>query len=633
MKGKPLFASGYSNYQMFKATLQFIASRDLSVTPLVIGESDYTPEKSDSPVLFDAQHNLNILYKMTSWSYKQLRHEAKLTMDVLSKSIFDQFDNVFVSRIDRPCEKFDALVRAKMPSPEVLAELSKGEVGNTDRRSFYARKIHRVLSKALTDRVQMIHIQLPERSPWSPQNKAAKKDGDSLTIGFLFNPDTYNRAVDHGPPAESKREAAVFRKFWGEKSELRRFKDGSILESCVWDMNDAKNPVVFQIVKHALKQHFGDWIVDSLNYLGDSALLARLPPPHPLGSVKTSVFLPAMTGFDTLVSDLRGLEGIPLHIRHIQPASASLRYTSIDVPLPKPDSGLLMEPADVVLQFETSNRWPDDVPAIQKTKLAFLLKIAELMEEAGIQATTRVGLENPGHPMQNAGYLDIIYNVGPAYRVRIFHEKEEYLLSRALKNRSLPTHEKAELASSLAIARRSFVETPLLNQALQTACTRYPLLSTTIRLVKLWFRSQLLDSSHISDEFIELLVAKIFIHSYPYLPPASLTSGFLRTLQFLARWDWRDDPLIVDFSDEMTATDVDAIQNLMEEIRKVDPGFNKTTLFVATNFQKKDGAVWTRNLEKVVAGRMTLIARAAENLIKKSGMDIPFSVSTLAPFG
>jgi U3 small nucleolar RNA-associated protein 22 len=29
--------------------------------------------------------------------------------------------------------------------------------------------------------------------------------------------------------------AAVFREFWGDKAELRRFKDGSILEAVVWE--------------------------------------------------------------------------------------------------------------------------------------------------------------------------------------------------------------------------------------------------------------------------------------------------------------------------------------------------------------------------------------------------------------
>ena len=38
-------------------------------------------------------------------------------------------------------------------------------------------------------------------------------------------------------------------------------------------------------------------------------------------------------------------------------------------------------PADVILQFEGSGRWPDDLVAIQRTKIAFLLKINDMLQE------------------------------------------------------------------------------------------------------------------------------------------------------------------------------------------------------------------------------------------------------------
>src|SRR5690606_25599263 len=96
-------------------------------------------------------------------------------------------------------------------------------------------------------------------------------------------------------------------------------------------------------------------------------------------------------------------------------------------------------------------------------------------------------------------------------------------------------------------------------------------------------------------------------------------------------WDWRQDPLIVDFSGEFKNSDVDAIQESFEALRKADPGFNRLAVFAVTNTQRTDGGVWTRNLEKVVAGRMTLIARAAMETIKKNGTEIPVSVSHIQP--
>lgn len=50
-------------------------------------------------------------------------------------------------------------------------------------------------------------------------------------------------------------QASDFRTFWGEKSELRRFQDGSICEAVVWEAKTIcqKRLIPEQIVKHLLK--------------------------------------------------------------------------------------------------------------------------------------------------------------------------------------------------------------------------------------------------------------------------------------------------------------------------------------------------------------------------------------------
>lgn len=69
-KGHGLLATGYSNYQMFKAMLQFLASRNLAIDPLVFGTKENVKRLGAKvPVVFDGEHGVNILFKMTSWSY------------------------------------------------------------------------------------------------------------------------------------------------------------------------------------------------------------------------------------------------------------------------------------------------------------------------------------------------------------------------------------------------------------------------------------------------------------------------------------------------------------------------------------------------------------------------------------
>lgn len=77
-KGQALLSPGYSSYQMFKAVLQYIANNDLAASPAVIGDSDYKPTKSDTPVLFDSAHGLNVLFKMCPWAYKMVIFHIRL---------------------------------------------------------------------------------------------------------------------------------------------------------------------------------------------------------------------------------------------------------------------------------------------------------------------------------------------------------------------------------------------------------------------------------------------------------------------------------------------------------------------------------------------------------------------------
>ena len=60
---------GFTSYQLFKATLQFLCSRDLAAVPFLIHADPLKLQKSELPVFFDGLRGMNILYKMTPWSY------------------------------------------------------------------------------------------------------------------------------------------------------------------------------------------------------------------------------------------------------------------------------------------------------------------------------------------------------------------------------------------------------------------------------------------------------------------------------------------------------------------------------------------------------------------------------------
>ena len=79
-KEKPILSVGYSSYQLFKALLQFLVSRDLAHEPLLlfVDHTKYSGlPRSDTPLLFDGKRSMNLLYKMSSWSYNEVNSIAK----------------------------------------------------------------------------------------------------------------------------------------------------------------------------------------------------------------------------------------------------------------------------------------------------------------------------------------------------------------------------------------------------------------------------------------------------------------------------------------------------------------------------------------------------------------------------
>ncbi|KAI9773444.1 MAG: hypothetical protein M1840_007660 [Geoglossum simile] len=617
-RGQRLLSPGYSSYQLFKATLQFLASRDLVTNPLLFQAGEFSTQKLDVPTLYDGPRGMNILFKMTSWSYRLLRHEARTSLDMFQDVVTDNFEASFITKADDPLLRFDLLARVPILPKSLPLSTSADHESET---MHFCQKLYHILNRGAGDRATLIHLSAPETGPWPVKAPSPSREGRTIIlVGFLLSPIHAGRAVDHGPPAEARKEAAAFRKFWGEKAELRRFKDGSILESLVWSDKESTKPVFQQIVHYLLDRNFGPEIAKATSFIGDNfgGLLAIQGVS---GTQTIARFQPIMEGINKLEKDIRGMEGLPLQLSQISATSPKLRYASIDPPLSNVRQGAAREPADVIILFEGSGRWPDNLSAIQKTKVAFLLKMAELLEESVEGVSARTGLENGDSSIRNTSFLDVTYKTGAAFRLRIHNEREQTLLERLLRDKSLDPWKRDEVILAQSEYKRTFTQSRLHTQALQVLCTRFAFLSPTIRLVKLWFTSHLL-SQHISEELVELFVVHVFLQPYPWEAPSSVMTGFLRTLLWLSCWDWRLDSLIVDFSGEMKVSEVNAIKTRFEAWRKIDPGANRVVLFVTSDLDP-EGLTWTQfGPSKVVAARMTALARSACTVVTQVGLDI-----------
>ncbi|RAL08421.1 rRNA-processing protein UTP22 [Aspergillus homomorphus CBS 101889] len=616
--GKPVLLKSYSSYQLFKATLQFLAGRDLT-SPLAMFATDLS-FPGESPVLYDGKRGLNILYKMTPWSYALLRREADVTVKMLNESRDDNFEKVFILKANEPTLRFDRLIELPAPaSGNSLQDLKK------------ENKIYEVLVRALGDRAGLVHLRGCAPEPWQVDTKPNRRTGhQSLLVGLMLDAENATRVVDHGPAAEQKEEAASFRSFWGEKAELRRFKDGSIRESLVWSDLATAPSIIYQISTYILKRHFG-YPDSGIKFVGDEFDRTLCNNGDGIILYSSPHFQTIHDAFNSLQRSVQEMDEVPLTVRHLAPASPLLRYAALRLQC---EHDVLCGPVDIVLQFESSARWPDDLVAIQMTKIAFLVKIGDSLQSSGAASACKVGLENVSSKILNRAFLDITHSSNVLFRLRIHHDREQMLLARHMKDKGVPLPMKQELAYALSEYKRLFVQTPRLTQAIRTLCTRFPLLSPTIRLVKYWFSCHLL-TEQIREETVELLVVRVFTLPYPWDTPSSIMTGFLRTLQLLARWDWQQEALVVDFGGLDKST-VEGLQTRFTAWRQIDPAMSTVTLFVASDIDP-DGVTWTQyeKPSKVVAARMCTLAKAAMTLVRENGCDCDVTElfrTSLAPY-
>ncbi|MBE3111662.1 MAG: hypothetical protein IMZ46_14345, partial [Acidobacteria bacterium] len=592
----------------FKAAVQFLASTEFVKKPFLF--NSYTPGaeavREAGPVMFDPARELNIVYKMTPWSAGLLQVHAKSTLESLSNPLVDQFEPTFIAKADLPLQIFDSM------SELTVARGEASEAASDDQGFVRARsaEVQKVLKKAFGDRAQLVHIAYAGTSSWEVASTPAAEDTTTVRVGVTFDPVHMSRQMEFGPPAEEQKDAAKFRSFWGEKSELRRFKDGGILECVPWSSTspfDLCQEIMRYILQHQLK-------VDPSSLAFEDTELSSIIS---LSSADKAAFDAAMDAFRVLEKDIRNLEGMPLQLRRLLPVSNSLRYSAIRTPSSTLESGFL-RPMEAILFFETSNRWPENVVAIQQTKLEFLLDIDRRLSEAKDGVTTYLGRDDVELGFENLGFLDVVYESGAAFRLRIHSDMEETLLDRQAKNMALDQYVRADADRALLHFKWQYELLPLHTQTIATHCMRLPALSPTIRLAKHWFNTQKL-AGHFSEELIELLVLQVFLQPQPFRMPSSVSTGLMQVLLFLARWDWRDEPLIVDYGDEIDGAEREGMYKQLEEWRRHDVNMKNHVLFVATTHDRS-GTAYTRDEpSRMAAMRMTGLAKAAAQLMREEG--------------
>ncbi|KAI0828573.1 Nrap protein [Trametes gibbosa] len=645
-KRKPL-GKGLSSYQLFKAALDFLARHKFSAEPVFVKSAagHRFPPSSYSihgAVFVDATSSVNLLADVPLSSLDLLAYDAQATLDALNHSILseDPFQTLFLKDHRDLFGRFDLVARvdiacANTKAPSVHRVADHGSLYN-----MMLSMLITIVRQGLGNRAKAITI-LHASSDVRPTSQAHPSQPPVVYIGVVLDCDHAFRLVDHGPAAEEQESVRTkqFRDLWGDKAELRRFKDGSISESVVWNIKDSdeRAQIPSMIIRHLLAWHLG--IAGDAVETWQTQFDGLLKLPESVTSLYQCAgslvgFKSALSAFDTLVRQIKALDDqLPLAVLSVSPASPGLRYTDVFVPVAVAPSARSMLPKsasylpamEIVIEFEKSGRWPDDLKAIQKMKLAFFERLASILMSAvkGLQANVVLGERAERLEIEDEAALEIVTPDGWAFRAHILHDREATLLDRivndqphlpkALRQNGTNPHERHIALHAREVHVRRFIQGPRHHRAIAALCHKYAAFAGTIRLTKRWFASHWLLRGHVSEEAVELLCAYVFLRATlplaggaasnrKSLEPGSKERGFAQVVDFLKDWDWAEG-LVVPL-DTMEAYS-DSTQPIPGVAASKDVAWSLRTPFDAV------GHTWTSSgPSAVVARRVTSLAHA-----------------------
>ncbi|KZV76888.1 Nrap protein [Peniophora sp. CONT] len=663
---KPL-GKGLSSYQLFRAALAFLAEHDWDAAPVFVKapEGHRFPQheyvEHHGPALVDSSSRVNVLAGVPHSSLTLLKHDAQTTLATLNAASepqgTDSFAQTFLLDARPLPTRFDVVLHVSLAhaKPLSISPLAIAEHGSPSAALIYS--ISSTLSTALGTRVKalaLLHAPAAARQLDQPDVAAPQE----LVIGLLFDPVHATRLVDLGPaatqdgeePTESQKEFAAL---WGERAEVRRFKDGSIAHAAVWDSvagsADTRARLPATIATFILNRHFAISAEDVV-FMGEGFdQVLRLPKEIVALGGRQAGFAPARAAFDAFAKVLRALpeEDMPLSITAVSPTSAYLRGTAPLAPLAAvngaPSAASYVPTMDIVLELARAGRWPDDVAVAGKMKLAVLERLARALMGSGALpgVKARVTVPPPGaSPLEDHVRLEVVTKDGWAFSLAIDHPRTAVLLQRAITSYTpltkslaaqIPKEMQAQMRQgerdaenakgALENYERMFVARPRLHRVLAALGHKESAFGGACRLVKRWFAAHWLldmgsnaaEGGMITEEAVELLVARAFLVGDA---PASRERGFARVVRWLANWDWATGVRVPLFDEPDPA-------HVTEEAKaQVEVEVKGGVWRIMTAVDEK-GTMWTaRGPDALVARRVREIARATWDAMKEGSVDV-----------
>ncbi len=511
--------------QMFRTFLLLLSNSDFSNKSEIITRLSPLTDQGYSDDIFRKQYEIvvispcgyvNLAARVSANAYKVLKREAGVTSKLLQSdsqghtNLNDSIEATLTSNMSY-WHRFDQYI--SVPCPPKPKKDDDENIGldfanEASWQSYLLKSSVNLVTRSLMDtqRVLWYSINLRYKGLSSSYTWSIDDESDSngedfpslepvcIIIGLILNPEHAYKLVDKGPDASEAEAAEEFRKFWGDKSELRRFRDGSIVEACVWEVDDAKGGSIDtrrhipeMVIKYVFQRFkpfnlIADNIKSGCHLIGRSLdyVLQRAIPESAkhdgsLGMSDELACRNALMVFEKVSSLLRSLHDedvddsayetveaestfnkrknkdkvltIPVPIASVDPACAELRYAAVIPPSPHP---LAFGPKDIQKKAQL-------LESLAKQKnITSLSRIVPTMDAvikfddinrwpdaidaiAQAKASMFIEIANALESRSNGyikchvheAFLDIVTE-GYAFRIRIYIEKEARLLSQKI---------------------------------------------------------------------------------------------------------------------------------------------------------------------------------------------------------
>jgi len=262
--GGSIITKSMTTRQIFRVVMNFLATSKVWAKGLVIQsmkKRTITKEdlanclKTFDVAIWDISGHVNLAFRMTKSAFVELQDEAACALSCLDKCRDGGLEELFMTKVDFGA-KFDSCLRINLKENSKVTSLSYCVDDESWR--ILEKDVQSLLQQGLTDRTKMIRVLWRSTpSEWKIMDGFSEFSNSPLLVGIMLSSlEKSFRLVDIGPNPENRNEAIEFRRFWGEKAELRRFKDGNIAESTVWECESwERHTIIKRIADYVLMKH------------------------------------------------------------------------------------------------------------------------------------------------------------------------------------------------------------------------------------------------------------------------------------------------------------------------------------------------------------------------------------------